>query len=379
MKTGIARLAVPLGTTLVWAALVAGTRVAAASEARRAVDEANASLSAAHPEPLTARSAAERAVAAGDDPDAVAEALHLLGQLDEQDGAFARALERDRACVAAAPQSRWAARAAHRIEWLRARSEGDFAPLAALERVRRDPALADDPDAISALAEQASDFPPGRVRVEARLLVAEAWLGRLHRPDEAIVQLRRVERDPQADPLSARLAEREIVDADLAKGALDDAAKEARAHAARLDPRFVTQVGRFARRRVILAGAVGEIVLFLSLAAAALARAALRGALRNITSPVRRLGPTAAAFAAYIALVGGALASRYEQGTAIPFLWLGVILVPLVLCARAWSAVGATDRYARAGRALVSGASVVAAAFILLDTVNPAYLDGFGL
>jgi hypothetical protein len=379
MRTGIALRAAALVAAATCVALSLVVRSASAGEARRALDEANAAVYAAHPAPDVARSAAERAVAAGDDPDAVAEALLRLGQLDEEDGAFMRALDRDRACVAAAPQSRWAVRAADRIDWLRARSEGDFAPLAALERVRRDPALADDPRAVAALAEQAAGFPPGRVRVEARLLVAEAWLGRLSRPDDAIAQLRQVESDPEADPLSARLAEREIVDADLAKGALDDAANEAREHASRLDPRFVAHVQRFVRRRAILAGAVGAVVLFLALAAAAIVRAALRGALRGTASSLRSVGPIAAAFAAYVAMVGGALASRYEAGTATPFLWLGVTLVPLVLCARAWSAVGATNPYARVGRALVSGASVVAAAFVLLDLVDPAYLEGFGL
>ena len=77
-------------------------------------------------------------------------------------------------------------RAGDRAEWLRSRSEGDFVPLTRLEKLRRDPAQSSDPAAVDGLAHDADSFPPGMVRVEARMLVSEAWLGRLHRPDDAI-------------------------------------------------------------------------------------------------------------------------------------------------------------------------------------------------
>jgi tetratricopeptide (TPR) repeat protein len=355
-----------------------------ASEARRAVALAYVSLSPPHPDAEAARAAALRAVAAADDAEAVAEALFLLGQLDEDRGAFASALARDQAAVAAAPDSAWATRARQRIEWLTARAEGDFAPLALLERVRRDPARADDPAVIAALDDEAMEFPPGRVRVEARMLVAEAWVGRLHRPDLALVPLRLVESDLNADALTARLAERELVDADIALGALDEARREARSHAAGLDPRFVLRVEHLARRRVLFAGALGEIAVFVGLVGAACFRALRKRGpagtrARTLGPSLRSFAPIAAGFGAYVALVGGALASHYEAGNAGPFLWLGVVMVPLVLCAYAWSAVGASHALARSGRAVLGGVSVVAAAFVLLDLVNPAYLDGFGL
>jgi hypothetical protein len=367
-------------------ALFVAARDARASEARRFVELAYQAQSQAHPDATAARSAATNAIAAADDAEAVSEAYFFLGQLDEDAGAFGAAREKDRAAVAALPEGAWARRAQGRIEWIDARSEGDFAPLAALERVRRNPDAADDPAVIAALAERASQFPPGRVRVEALMLVAEAWLGRLHRPDLALDPLRLVESDPNADPLTARLAEREVVDAEIARGALREATTEAHAHAARLDPRFVTHVDTLARRRVLFYAALGEIALFVALTLGALVRA-VRAAprasdgirLQRLRTSLRGLGPIAAGFGAYVALVGGALASRYESGNAAPFLALGAVTVPLVLCAHVWNAVGGGNALARAARALLSGVSVVAAAFVLLDVVNPTYLDGFGL
>jgi hypothetical protein len=382
-----ARAADALVRALVLALVVfAGVRNARASEARRFVELAYQALSQARPDVTAARAAATNAIAAADDAEAVAEAHFFLGQLDEDAGAFGAALEKDRAAIAALPESTWARRAEGRIEWLEARSEGDFAPLAALERVRRDPDAADNPVVIAALDERASQFPPGRVRVEARMLVAEAWLGRLHRPDLAVAPLRLVESDPNADPLTASLAEREIVDAAIARGALSEARAEAHAHAVRLDPRFVARVDKLVRRRALFYGAVSEIALFVALTLGALARAvrAPRRAndgirLQRLRGSLRGLGPIAAGFGAYVALVGGALASGYESGNAAPFLALGAVTVPLVLCAHVWNAVGGGNALSRAARAVLSGASVVAAAFVLLDVVNPTYLDGFGL
>jgi hypothetical protein len=361
-----------------WVLLALG-RSAGASEARTAVEQANAALSVEPPRRDEARAALVRATTAADDPTAVAEAYFLLAKLDEDDLAFARAIEDDRAAMSAAPNTRWAVRASDRIDWLRARSEGDFAPLARVERVRRDPSAAADPAAIEALARDLESFPPGTVRVEARMLVAEAWLGRMHRPDAAIAQLRRVTDDPKADPLTGRLAERELVDALVATGRLDEAAAEARAHAARLDPRFVRQVQRLIVRRAVRWVARVVLAAFALLALVGLVRAARRGVLGEAARALRALGPVALLFVAFVAVAGGVLASNYESGNASPFLWLGAAVLPLVLLARAWSAVGSQRAAARAARATLCGASVVAAAFVLLDTLDPQYLAGFGL
>jgi hypothetical protein len=364
---------------LVMAALLCMPWVARAGEARSALDRANAALASNPPRPEQARLELLRATATDEDPPAAAEAFFLLGQLDEGRGRFAEALEDDRAAAAAAPNTRWALRASDRADWLRARSEGGYAPLARLEAVRRDASAASDPAAIDALAHDLESFPPGQVRVEARMLVAEAWIGRMHRPDDAIGQLRQVTDDPKADPLTGRLAERQLVDALVATGRAREAAAEARAHASRLDPRFVKQVERLVLRGQVRIAAVATLGAFLALAASGLVRAARRRELGAAGRGVRAIAPVAVLFVAFVAVAGGVLASNYESGNASPFLWLGAAVLPLVLVARAWSSVGSPRAAARIARATLCGGAVVAAAFVLLDALDPQYLSGFGL
>jgi hypothetical protein len=369
----------PAPALLLLVAMLLAASLANATEARSHVAEAEAALAREPPDRAAARSALLPVASGGDDGEATAEARFLLGQIDEDEGAFGQALSDYRGALAAAPDTRWALRASDRIDWLRARSEDDFRPLAALERVRRNPALAADPGAIDELARQAEAFPAGTVRVEARMLAAEAWLGRLHRPEAAVAALRAVSEDPRADPLTARLAERELVDVLASSGRIDEAAAEARSHANRLDARFVHQVlGRVLRRHVRHA-AVAVIGAFAILAGIAIARAARRGALGVAASELRRLAPVATLFVAFVAVGGGLLASNYESGNASPFLLLGVAVLPLVLVARAWGAVGSGSKPARLARAFLCAATVLAAAFLLLDTVHPQYLAGFGL
>jgi tetratricopeptide (TPR) repeat protein len=370
------RVALALAVT---AALLCVASVTRASQARAALDRANAALAAEPPRREQARLELLRATAADDDPPAVGEAFFVLGQLDEARGRFAEALEDDRAAVEAAPSTRWSLRASDRADWLRARSEGEFGPLARLEAVRRDASAASDPAAIDALAHDLESFPPGQVRVEARMLVAEAWLGRMHRPEDAIGELRQVVDDAKADVLTGRLAERQLVDALIATGRVDEAAAEARAHASRLDPRFVKQVGRLVIRARVRVAAIATLGAFVALAAWGLVRAAQRRQLGTAGHGVRAIAPVAFLFVAFVAVAGGILASNYESGNASPFLWLGAAVLPLVLVARAWSAVGSPRPGARVARATLSGGAVVAAAFVVLDALDPQYLSGFGL
>jgi hypothetical protein len=364
---------------LVATALLALAGPARASEAHDAVAAAQRALEAEPPRRDEARAQLQRATAAQDDAPAVAEAFFLLGRLDEDAMAFPAALEDDRQAVAAAPNTRWALRASDRADWLRARSEGGFAPLARLEAVRRDPSASSDPAAVEALARDLEGFPPGQVRVEARMLVAEAWIGRMHRAADAVGELRKVVEDPKADALTSRLAERELVDALVASGRIDEAAAEATAHSTRLDPRFVKQVQRLVVRRGVRQASRVVLALFALLAVVGLVRAARRRALPEAGRELRKLAPVALLFIAFIAVGGGYLASKYESGNASPFLWLGAAVFPLLLLARAWSAVGSQRPRARMARALLCGGAVVATAFTLLDVLDPQYLAGFGL
>jgi hypothetical protein len=314
-----------------------------------------------------------------DDTETTAHALFQLADKEEVELAFARAVGDYRACVDAAPHSRWAARASERADWLIARSEGDFVPLLRVERFRRDPALASDRVAIDELAHEADAFPPGVVRVEARMLVAEAWMGRMGRPEDAIAELRLVAQDPSSDPLTASLAEGQLVEALISGNRINEAANEAHAHASLLDARFVRNIDRLVRRRWVLGAAIATLVAFGALATHALFRAWQRRVLQSAVRALREVTGVAVPFTAFVAIAGGVLASRYESGNARPFLMLGAAALPLVLLARAWGAVGSPRPLARGSRAALCGATLLAAAFVLLDVVSPDYLEGFGL
>jgi hypothetical protein len=351
----------------------------AATRSSEAVVVANDALAASPPDLDAADAALRRAIAAGDDAEAVSEAHFLLARVDEERGAFEAALAEDGAAVLAAPGTRWALRASDRADWLRARSEGGFEALRRLEHVRRDPALANDPAVIDSLAHDADSYPPSMTRVEARMLVAEAYLGRLRRPNDAIAELRKVVDDPKVEPLTMRLAERELVDALSDQGRMDEAFAEARSHAARLDPGFAERIARLARRRTLRWVAYGVLSIFTVLVAGSVALAQRRGALARAMKSAVEVAPLSTAFAAFVALAGGVLASSYEHGNATPFWALGITVLPLIIVARVWAAVGSRRKVLLALRVALSGASVLAAAFALLDGLTPTYLDGFGL
>ena len=115
------------------------------------------------------------------------------------------------------------------------------------------------------------------------------------------------------------------------------------------------------------------------LSAGSLGAAARRRALRDVGARVARSLPLGLAFAAYVALAGGALSAGYERGNAAPFLALGAVLFPLVILARAWGAAASTAPSARAFRAVVCASAAVAGGFLVLEALDTAYLAGFGL
>jgi hypothetical protein len=109
----------------------------------------------------------------------------------------------------------------------------------------------------------------------------------------------------------------------------------------------------------------------------------LRQSLAEVKKALRKFATVTIAFALWSGLLGGLLASTYETGNAKPFLLFGAGLVPLLLLARAWGAVAESGeskgRWSRVGRAGLSAASVIAAGFLVLESVDVAYLEGFGL
>jgi len=340
-------------------------------------DELAAGVAARASRPPDLAGARAHFAAATADPDdrVAAEALFFLGELDDDALQFRAALERYVASAARLPSCRYTPRANGRAAELRSRSEGDFVPLVKLETVRRSPDLASDPAAIDALARDAAAFPPGKVRVEARMLVAEAYRGRLGRSADALPLLRLVIEDPKADVLTARAAASELVAAYTGAKDYASALEAARTYRRFVEPTTERTLVRLMRRRPLRVAAWGALA-----ALVAFALLALVGPRRGpAVVAVRRLTPMAIAFSAVATGAGGYLASRYEQTSPYPFTAMFPAMLAVILLARAWSAAGSPAAAPRALRATVAFVGVFAAAFLLLDRMDPLYLQGFGL
>jgi hypothetical protein len=233
--------------------------------------EANLALVAHPPQRDLARSALERAASA-QDPSAASQAYYRLAILDEEDLEFDRALSHYARCMAAGAEGaggRWADHANGRRQWLLAHSEDGFIPLVRLIRFKADPTLSAERDSVSEFSRDVETFPPGRVRAEARAFIAAALVSPLHRPDDAVPVFRKVTTDPSADFMTAVVAERGLVDALLAAGQIDLAAKEVEEHRSRLDEELVTRVMYLEGRRTLARTVPDAMVAVVVLAAVA--------------------------------------------------------------------------------------------------------------
>jgi hypothetical protein len=311
--------------------------------------------------------------------DAHAKALLRLEQAEHDDEALQlrSALDGYDEALRLDPSMSKAMRAEKRAAAIRARSEGDLAPLAAFERVRRSPALSSDATAIDALVHASETFPPGLVRLEVWSFAAEAYAGRLGRPDDALPLWQRVVDDPTGDPVLARSALQSIATLQLARA--DLASAEAAARNVLADPKLARDVHRAVWRHRLHIASITVIALALALAVLAVVRGARAGRLQTILGRARSSTRLVLAYAAYVSIAGGLLASGYEEGTARPFLLLGAVLVPLLLVARAWGAAGSSAPRARGLRAALCATSALGAAFLVIEHVDVSYLEGLGL
>ncbi|MEO7109444.1 MAG: hypothetical protein ABI183_03305, partial [Polyangiaceae bacterium] len=281
------------------------------------------------------------------------------------------------ASIARDPSHRYALRARSHADTLRAHSEGDFAPYAELEHIRRDHVLSRDPVALTKLVQDADGFPPGLVRVEARMLAGDAFLAQGD-VGRALPLLDLVDTDPKADPILHHQAAHQLVDAYLLQNDPDAAMKVASRPGE--DPALAKSVKITVRRGHLRSASLATLALFALASTIAIGRGAARGRGREAGQATKRFAPLAIAFAAWIALFGGVLAASYEKGNESPFLALGAAALPIFLIARAWSASGGDSRGAKFGRAALAAASVAAVAFVVLTYVgNGVYLAGFGL
>jgi tetratricopeptide (TPR) repeat protein len=290
---------------------------------------------------------------------------------------FAEALLAYKEALAEDPSSPIAPAARARAADLAAHAEGNFGPLARLEEVRRDPGRAADRGAVLALAEDLRSFPPGRVRAEARLFVADALWHRLGEPRAAIAPLAEVLADPEADALLKGLALASLVALHRELGDLS-AAREVVDRYPDLAPNQRREVLRLVRRERLQRASFGLLGVLGAIGALSFFRAARSMPLHEVKREVVR--PLAVAFALYLGAAGAIFVRLYGEGDVRPFLWLGAGVLGVDLVARAWR-VGSTDArpVARIGRAIACAAGVLAVAFLALERADAGYLESFGL
>lgn len=275
-----------------------------------------------------------------------------------------------------APDGADAARARARLEYLSARSTEGFAALADLDRVRRDESLARSRPALDALEARARAMPRGLVRQEALVFAAESERLRLGEPLRAAELYAEAAREAApGDPLG-RHAAREAFEAWYAAGERARAQAFVRELGPRADRELAARAARLARRRAVHLAALAVLAAFVALVADAIRRAGGAGRLPAIGEAVRRGARPVLAFAALLGAAGALLAHRFEAGTGAPFVGLAIGVAVIALGGRAWAA--ASGR-ASVVRGVVTAASVVAGAALVLEGLDPKYLEGFGL
>ena len=288
---------------------------------------------------------------------------------------FEDALREYRASFEADPSAPVAGRARARERDLAAHAEGGFAPLRMLEPIRRNPLKNRDPSALAELERELETFPEGRVRAEARLVVAEGYWHGLGAPARAIRPLERVLDDPAADALARSIALNELVALHRESGSLDRAS-ELLDRFPDLAPSLRTTIHRIARRATI--GFAAELLLAVvaTLGLVAAATIARREGVRAL--PRRTIGRLSIGFSLYLGAFGALLAKAHGEADPRPFLWLGLGVLAIDTAARAVRQASAA-RVVRAFIAVLCVTAVFALGLTVLRRSHPGYLDAFGL
>lgn len=310
-------------------------------------------------------------------PTTTAREAYALAERSAADLRFADALAAYDQAIALDPSAPFVRVARARVADLRTHAEGDFVPLARLESVRRNPTATRGD--IDTLARDAEHFPPGRVRSEAQLVVAEAYWHRFGSPDLAAHALDEALSDASADRLIRALAVSELVALERERGRLDAAARVV-ARFPDLAPNLRAEVQRLVRRVWLGRVAIGFVSAVLLLGVVAVLRAIFW--LRRDADTVLRdiVQARSVAFALYIGGAASLLVRLHGDGDVRPFLWLGFGVLAIDAAARGWR-LGFVDERARArvGRAITSGVAVLAIAFLALQYADASYLETLGL
>lgn len=337
------------------------------SAAREALDDGDAG--AARTE-LTAIAAQE------DDPRSAASARYFLAALDDEGYRFADALRGYRASIAMDPGSPYAGRILARVQELEAHAEGGFAPLAALERVRRTPALSNDPEALVRLGREARNWPAGSCRAEARYLVAEGLSTRFARPQEGAAVYRELALDPTSPGNLRDLAAQRLVELGVTLGREDRAARDVAAVRA-VDPEVRTLAAVHLRRRRLRHGSVGVLALTAALGVISAAWTRRSGRWAELLRAWRR--PLPLAHLALLSLGGAGLAHLSDGHEGGPFYVLGAGTLGVYLAVTAAAVAGPARWWAAIPRAMLGLLAALAVSYLAMERLDVMMLEGIGL
>ncbi len=247
-----------------------------------------------------------------------------------------------------------------------------------LREMAADPVRSSDRSAVDALAREIESMPEGETRVRADLFLGQLYATRFVAPAQAALHFRRASESPSAgaDPLTRRMAQGGLVDALLATGKRSEARAVSDASG---DTELGRRVGVAVRRHALHVASVSAVALFALLASISTVVAARGRSLRASLRSLPRFAHLALAFSAWLGATGALLAHNYDAASPLPFIALALTIVPIALVARVWSLVGRPAAWARAGRALLAANAALAAAFLVLETIDTNLLSGFGL
>ncbi len=190
-------------------------------------------------------------------------------------------------------------------------------------------------------------------------------------------ELRDLASDRHNDVLLRRTAATILVMGLADAGDFEAAEAAVREFAHNIDPQAIKHVRAVRRRGHVHVAALGALGVALAFLLTSLV--ARRRSVMQALPTVRPIAPVIVFFFGYAGAVGGYLATTYENGSAAPFLLFAAVMIPFAMILRLWSAVGSPRLTARASRGVTAVAATLAAGFLVVEQVNPSFLEGFGL
>jgi hypothetical protein len=296
---------------------------------------------------------------------------HAADRAGEQRAALARAEEAERAfrlpdavklhreALLLDERSRLARRIQARLTWLEARSEGGYAPLAALMRMQAQGG-ARSVEELDRFETGVQGFPEGLVRREAWALIAHDWRERFHDPVRALAAYRSWlaesginDAERQRAEAGAALARARLGHAGAALDQLEDAGLGDRAEAVLLRARRVGRIGSVV--------AAVFVVAFMVLGIAS-------GGWRGIVHARAAFSPARLMLGLYVLGAPVLITALYDDGRIRARLALVVASMATVVIFAALFGAGITGSARRVRLVASLGAlATLAAGFVALD------------